>query len=718
MVIQSSPFHFQCPPEHKLASPACEMLPSVLPHPPHLQIPKYIPVYNTSVQLVSRPRLGSAPSSFFTEISHLVASRESPAQSDSPTDTVDDDHLPSPQSPGNSGNYHYVNSGSGSFDSPISSTDMYDSVTDTTAYPNSSQAYQSGSATQENYNQHGAGSLGTSDNMASYLSDSPSPVEGHPTPSFPQSLSAPHTQERFTQSYNSEPRFNLPTESLTQRYARNTVADSNPNLPSLLDHRRMSEPAVLGSTNQYASTHADPTTTSRYQQFSFGLNHTSRAPPSRHTSSLHQRASIDSLHNLRQQHYDYSSPHSPQGNWKQEDDLRHHRTYADNSGAGDEPLSPFQPNFSGGVINSPTGGLQYSPIAENMYGPSPPGTGTSTSSHIARRHSVQHISQAERDDNLGDGSADLANSKTYSFVALPGNAVKKRPRRRYDEIERLYQCSWPDCSKAYGTLNHLNAHVTMQKHGSKRSPNGMKATPVDHPPTANQNALSEFKELRKQWRKAKKDSESPVSGPLRRGSMGNIGLRHDERDIYDHRMGPLLGQPMRHRPHIHHLQGLGLPSSVSIPHGDIRYPIPLEEIRYPADNYGMTARQRYSGSAPSSWHPSHPTSRSLPHQYMSSGSPSMSHAHHTHLPQLNIQSHHSQTHPHSPQPVVMDRLPPDSTLLTPLPGYQPPSLLPPLEGAGDLSYPQEYSIYEDSQRPGTGHGSLGRSSSGEYDPRS
>ncbi|KAF9047134.1 hypothetical protein BDZ89DRAFT_890121, partial [Hymenopellis radicata] len=81
-----------------------------------------------------------------------------------------------------------------------------------------------------------------------------------------------------------------------------------------------------------------------------------------------------------------------------------------------------------------------------------------------------------------------SDSKRYSFVALPGNAVKKRPRRRYDEIERLYQCSWPDCNKAYGTLNHLNAHVTMQKHGPKRNPN-------------------EFKELRKQWRKAKKESE-------------------------------------------------------------------------------------------------------------------------------------------------------------------------------------------------------------------
>lgn len=35
---------------------------------------------------------------------------------------------------------------------------------------------------------------------------------------------------------------------------------------------------------------------------------------------------------------------------------------------------------------------------------------------------------------------DRKDRKTYSFVSLPGNAVRKRPRRRYDEIERLYQC--------------------------------------------------------------------------------------------------------------------------------------------------------------------------------------------------------------------------------------------------------------------------------------
>ncbi|KAJ7055222.1 hypothetical protein C8F01DRAFT_994601 [Mycena amicta] len=68
------------------------------------------------------------------------------------------------------------------------------------------------------------------------------------------------------------------------------------------------------------------------------------------------------------------------------------------------------------------------------------------------------------------------------------NTVRKRPRY---EIERLYHCSWPACNRAYETLNHLNAHIQMQKHGAKRSP-------------------KEFTELRRQWRKAKKDLETPL----------------------------------------------------------------------------------------------------------------------------------------------------------------------------------------------------------------
>ncbi|CAO3651651.1 unnamed protein product [Mucor fragilis] len=74
-------------------------------------------------------------------------------------------------------------------------------------------------------------------------------------------------------------------------------------------------------------------------------------------------------------------------------------------------------------------------------------------------------------------------------MAIPGTNQRKRPRRRYDEIERLYHCNWPGCTKAYGTLNHLNAHVSMQQHGPKRHP-------------------TEFKEMRKEWRRQKKERDA------------------------------------------------------------------------------------------------------------------------------------------------------------------------------------------------------------------
>ncbi|KAG9103247.1 actin-like protein arp8 [Ceratobasidium sp. 370] len=97
-------------------------------------------------------------------------------------------------------------------------------------------------------------------------------------------------------------------------------------------------------------------------------------------------------------------------------------------------------------------------------------------------------------------SAQNPGQRTYAFVSLAGSTIRKRPRRRYDEIERLYSCSFEDCTKAYGTLNHLNAHVTMQKHGPKRNP-------------------SEFKELRKLWRSQKK-AEQMQNRPRRRRGVG------------------------------------------------------------------------------------------------------------------------------------------------------------------------------------------------------
>ncbi|TQS38774.1 hypothetical protein Golomagni_00712 [Golovinomyces magnicellulatus] len=132
----------------------------------------------------------------------------------------------------------------------------------------------------------------------------------------------------------------------------------------------------------------------------------------------------------------------------------------------------------------------------------------------------------------------------YSFVPIPGAQQHKRPRRRYEEIERMYKCGWNGCEKAYGTLNHLNAHVTMQSHGTKRTPEvayllrnlvgfqkissvtkashaigigffscivGVEASQdigEDLEITSLPEASMEFKEIRKEWKARKKEEEN------------------------------------------------------------------------------------------------------------------------------------------------------------------------------------------------------------------
>ena len=81
------------------------------------------------------------------------------------------------------------------------------------------------------------------------------------------------------------------------------------------------------------------------------------------------------------------------------------------------------------------------------------------------------VDKTRRKRNSNEAAATL--SQVYSFIPIPGAQQHKRPRRRYEEIERMYKCGWQGCEKAYGTLNHLNAHVTMQAHGSKRTPEGL-----------------------------------------------------------------------------------------------------------------------------------------------------------------------------------------------------------------------------------------------------
>ncbi|KAK7191440.1 uncharacterized protein CC84DRAFT_1185127 [Paraphaeosphaeria sporulosa] len=99
-------------------------------------------------------------------------------------------------------------------------------------------------------------------------------------------------------------------------------------------------------------------------------------------------------------------------------------------------------------------------------------------------------------------------STVYSFVPIPGAQQHKRPRRRYEEIERMYKCGWNGCEKAYGTLNHLNAHVTMQSHGAKRTP-------------------EEFKEIRKEWKAKKKEEEAQRKADEERARAADQNRGHE-----------------------------------------------------------------------------------------------------------------------------------------------------------------------------------------------
>jgi len=387
--------------------------------PLHLEIPKYVPPYFTS---------------YFPDRPHIVSARHSPVP-------VDLDVLPSPLL-----TYHYANS---CLVSPISPTEMYD---DNSAPP--CPPYQN------SYD-----SFPTSRETASYPSNSPSPVDLHP-PSFLQTDTMVSSDDRHPVLPSTHPPGHFQAHSGGQASStsasRNLAVDEPSTTHPLLDHRRMSEPAIRHSINPYATQSFEMQPPHRLQPSHFNDPSAIEIPRisgSAYIPSLQRGTSISSLRDLRQTHFTYSPP-SP----RHYSGSQLYESYPAQGGL-DGPISPSQPSFSFG-IDSPTIASRYLQTHESSYGSSPPGTGTSTSSAPLISPTTPSF------PNSATLSGRDSRGRTYSFVPLPGNNVKKRPRRRYDEIERLYQCSWADCTKAYGTLNHLNAHVTMQRHGPKRNPNG------------------------------------------------------------------------------------------------------------------------------------------------------------------------------------------------------------------------------------------------------
>ncbi|TGZ77461.1 hypothetical protein EX30DRAFT_200348 [Ascodesmis nigricans] len=157
-----------------------------------------------------------------------------------------------------------------------------------------------------------------------------------------------------------------------------------------------------------------------------------------------------------------------------------------NPGYGHHPAAPTQ------YMSRDGGWSPYGPPPHAMspYGPHTPSPTTMAAAPPGMVSTARPMSASKANrKRAGDQPNGHPLSQVYSFVPIPGAQQNKRPRRRYEEIERMYKCGWNGCEKAYGTLNHLNAHVTMQGHGVKRTP-------------------EEFKEIRKEWKARKKEEEA------------------------------------------------------------------------------------------------------------------------------------------------------------------------------------------------------------------
>jgi len=149
----------------------------------------------------------------------------------------------------------------------------------------------------------------------------------------------------------------------------------------------------------------------------------------------------------------------------------------------------------------------------------------------------------------------------------------------------MYKCGWNGCEKAYGTLNHLNAHVTMQSHGQKRTP-------------------EEFKEIRKEWKARKKEEENA------RKAAEERDRQNAQANQVDGQQGDPQGPPASYPPGVRpQLPPIGYaPADGQVPPqyaaGGMAYPQGNGQIGYPGSYPHSPYGQQYPQREPSTSVPS------------------------------------------------------------------------------------------------------------------
>ena len=164
-------------------------------------------------------------------------------------------------------------------------------------------------------------------------------------------------------------------------------------------------------------------------------------------------------------------------------------TASDNSFLAPPPSTVPNSVSSTPVISYNT--LQTSSTLPTLSISEPPTTSTTPENNALALASSQAI--VDRGNSVAEGGRQSDDDDDIDDGEFAGavEGRKRRHRRRYDEVVRLYQCNYRSCTKSYGTLNHLNHHIVLQSHGLKRFP-------------------SEFKDLRR-WLKEQKAMSKDLS---------------------------------------------------------------------------------------------------------------------------------------------------------------------------------------------------------------
>lgn len=113
--------------------------------------------------------------------------------------------------------------------------------------------------------------------------------------------------------------------------------------------------------------------------------------------------------------------------------------------------------------------LAQPPISTSIPLPTTTTTTTPTTTTTTTTRITSATTTSTRSNSISNVSATSSNeSHPNSSVTRIKPKNRKRQRKKFEDVKRLYYCDYQNCNKGYGSLTHLNEHRVIQRHGPRK----------------------------------------------------------------------------------------------------------------------------------------------------------------------------------------------------------------------------------------------------------